>query len=52
MSEQQNPVDQHPTPDFPSQDQPHPGWTGPMDPPRTTVRTPTGAAAAWRTVRP
>ncbi|WP_030739353.1 SDR family oxidoreductase [Streptomyces sp. NRRL S-31] len=28
-----NPVTQHPRPDFPSQDQPHPGWTGPMDPP-------------------
>ncbi|MFD6417628.1 SDR family oxidoreductase [Streptomyces sp. NPDC060194] len=23
----------HPEPDLPSQDQPHPGWTGPMDPP-------------------
>ncbi|MFC9081037.1 NAD(P)-dependent dehydrogenase, partial [Streptomyces sp. NPDC057062] len=33
MSEQQNPVDQLPTPDIPSQDHPHPGWTGPMDPP-------------------
>ncbi|MDG9718353.1 SDR family oxidoreductase [Streptomyces sp. DH24] len=30
---QQNPVTQHPQPDFPAQDQPHPGWTGPMDPP-------------------
>lgn len=28
-----NPVTRHPRPDFPSQDQPHPGWTGPMDPP-------------------
>lgn len=28
-----NPVTQHPRPDFPAQDQPHPGWTGPMDPP-------------------
>ncbi|MER7801057.1 SDR family oxidoreductase [Streptomyces parvulus] len=33
MSEQRNPAEQHPTPEFPSQDQPHPGWTGPMDPP-------------------
>ncbi|GGW14197.1 SDR family oxidoreductase [Streptomyces capoamus] len=37
MSDQQgdrpNPVTQHARPDFPSQDQPHPGWTGPMDPP-------------------
>ncbi|WP_328504016.1 SDR family oxidoreductase [Streptomyces sp. NBC_00457] len=30
---QQNPATQHPRPEFPSQDQPHPGWTGPMDPP-------------------
>lgn len=30
---QQNPVTQHPRPEFPAQDQPHPGWTGPMDPP-------------------
>ncbi|MFC9290901.1 SDR family oxidoreductase [Streptomyces sp. NPDC057052] len=30
---QQDPTTQHPRPDFPSQDQPHPGWTGPMDPP-------------------
>lgn len=29
----QNPVTQHPRPEFPAQDQPHPGWTGPMDPP-------------------
>ncbi|GGR76999.1 MULTISPECIES: SDR family oxidoreductase [Streptomyces] len=28
-----DPVTQHARPDFPSQDQPHPGWTGPMDPP-------------------
>lgn len=28
-----NPVTKHPRPDFPQQDQPHPGWTGPMDPP-------------------
>lgn len=33
MSEQQHPVEQHPQPEFPAQDQPHPGWTGPMDPP-------------------
>src|SRR5690606_9101503 len=33
VSDQQHPADQHPTPDFPAQDQPHPGWTGPMDPP-------------------
>jgi NAD(P)-dependent dehydrogenase (short-subunit alcohol dehydrogenase family) len=30
---QQDPTTQHPTPEFPAQDQPHPGWTGPMDPP-------------------
>ncbi|HET6636544.1 MAG TPA: SDR family oxidoreductase [Streptomyces sp.] len=30
---QRNPVDQHPTPEFPDQGQPHPGWSGPMDPP-------------------
>ena len=30
---QQDPTTQHPRPGFPSQDQPHPGWTGPMDPP-------------------
>ncbi|MEU5665051.1 SDR family oxidoreductase [Streptomyces longwoodensis] len=30
---QQDPTTQHPQPDFASQDQPHPGWTGPMDPP-------------------
>ncbi|MEU9137446.1 SDR family oxidoreductase [Streptomyces sp. NPDC048404] len=28
-----NPVDKHPRPEFPQQDQEHPGWTGPMDPP-------------------
>ncbi|MEU3414882.1 SDR family oxidoreductase [Streptomyces sp. NPDC006658] len=28
-----DPVTQHARPDFPSQEQPHPGWTGPMDPP-------------------
>ncbi|MCX4514631.1 SDR family oxidoreductase [Streptomyces sp. NBC_01619] len=28
-----DPVTAHPRPDFPDQDQPHPGWTGPMDPP-------------------
>ncbi|MFE2537816.1 SDR family oxidoreductase [Streptomyces sp. NPDC059371] len=28
-----NPVDKHPRPDLPQQDQEHPGWTGPMDPP-------------------
>src|SRR3954465_4860869 len=28
-----NPVTKHPQPEFPQQDQPHPGWTGPMDPP-------------------
>ncbi|MCF2131986.1 SDR family oxidoreductase [Strepomyces sp. STD 3.1] len=33
MTERQHPGEQHPTPEFPSQDQPHPGWTGPMDPP-------------------
>lgn len=29
----QNPAVQQPRPDFASQGQPHPGWTGPMDPP-------------------
>ncbi|MEU9899070.1 SDR family oxidoreductase [Streptomyces phaeochromogenes] len=29
----ENPTDKHPRPDFPQQDQEHPGWTGPMDPP-------------------
>jgi len=33
VNEQQHPGKQHPRPDFPAQDQPHPGWTGPMDPP-------------------
>ncbi|MEU4144759.1 SDR family oxidoreductase [Streptomyces parvulus] len=33
MNEQQHPAEQHPTPEFPPQDQAHPGWTGPMDPP-------------------
>ncbi|KAB1988283.1 SDR family oxidoreductase [Streptomyces triticiradicis] len=28
-----NPVDKHPRPDLPQQDQEHPGRTGPMDPP-------------------
>ncbi|MFF3420831.1 SDR family oxidoreductase [Streptomyces sp. NPDC002698] len=28
-----NPVEKHPRPDLPQQDQEHPGWTGPMDPP-------------------
>ncbi|MDQ1034248.1 NAD(P)-dependent dehydrogenase (short-subunit alcohol dehydrogenase family) [Streptomyces sp. V3I8] len=32
-SEQRNPVEQHARPDFPQQEQQHPGWTGPMDPP-------------------
>ncbi|WP_460111004.1 SDR family oxidoreductase [Streptomyces sp. YKOK-J1] len=29
----QHPAHKHPEPDFPDQDQQHPGWTGPMDPP-------------------
>ncbi|MER7400661.1 SDR family oxidoreductase [Streptomyces sp. NPDC000151] len=29
----QNPREKHPQPDFPAQEQEHPGWTGPMDPP-------------------
>ncbi|MGW4840235.1 SDR family oxidoreductase [Streptomyces globisporus] len=29
----QDPNTLHPRPDFPQQDQAHPGWTGPMDPP-------------------
>jgi NAD(P)-dependent dehydrogenase (short-subunit alcohol dehydrogenase family) len=33
VNEQQHPGHKHPRPDFPAQDQPHPGWTGPMDPP-------------------
>ncbi|MEV4334924.1 SDR family oxidoreductase [Streptomyces sp. NPDC049597] len=28
-----DPGAEHPRPDFPQQDQKHPGWTGPMDPP-------------------
>ncbi|KIF66193.1 oxidoreductase [Streptomyces sp. AcH 505] len=28
-----DPVDKHPQPEFPQQDQRHPGWSGPMDPP-------------------
>ncbi|RST13495.1 SDR family oxidoreductase [Streptomyces sp. WAC05374] len=31
--EPQDPVTRHPRPDFPDQEQSHPGWTGPMDPP-------------------
>ncbi|MCZ9343356.1 SDR family oxidoreductase [Streptomyces sp. TRM76130] len=33
MHQPQHPVHRHPQPDLPAQDQPHPGWTGPMDPP-------------------
>ncbi|MGS2591800.1 SDR family oxidoreductase [Streptomyces hebeiensis] len=29
----QDPVTRHPRPEFPQQEQEHPGWTGPMDPP-------------------
>lgn len=29
----QDPTTSHPQPEFPQQDQEHPGWTGPMDPP-------------------
>ncbi|KPC83947.1 MULTISPECIES: SDR family oxidoreductase [Streptomyces] len=29
----QDPTRRHPRPEFPQQDQAHPGWTGPMDPP-------------------
>ncbi|MYX29565.1 SDR family oxidoreductase [Streptomyces sp. SID8381] len=29
----EDPTTRHPQPDFPRQDQEHPGWTGPMDPP-------------------
>ncbi|GAB7035274.1 hypothetical protein JCM4914_67350 [Streptomyces platensis subsp. malvinus] len=29
----ENPVTKYPQPEFPEQDQEHPGWTGPMDPP-------------------
>lgn len=28
-----HPAEQYPQPEMPAQDQPHPGWTGPMDPP-------------------
>ncbi|HEY9327945.1 MAG TPA: glucose 1-dehydrogenase [Streptomyces sp.] len=28
-----DPTDRYPQPDFPQQEQEHPGWTGPMDPP-------------------
>jgi NAD(P)-dependent dehydrogenase (short-subunit alcohol dehydrogenase family) len=28
-----DPTRKHPTPEFPQQEQDHPGWTGPMDPP-------------------
>ncbi|TXL87487.1 SDR family oxidoreductase [Streptomyces sp. IB2014 016-6] len=31
--EPKDPVTKHPQPDFPQQDQSHPGWSGPMDPP-------------------
>lgn len=31
--DERDPVTAHPGPDFPDQDQTHPGWTGPMDPP-------------------
>ncbi|MEW2087414.1 SDR family oxidoreductase [Streptomyces sp. NPDC005283] len=31
--QEKNPVTAHPQPDFPDQEQAHPGWTGPMDPP-------------------
>ncbi|WP_046500243.1 SDR family oxidoreductase [Streptomyces odonnellii] len=29
----QDPTTKHPRPEFPQQDQEHPGWSGPMDPP-------------------
>jgi NAD(P)-dependent dehydrogenase (short-subunit alcohol dehydrogenase family) len=29
----EDPTRKHPRPEFPDQDQEHPGWTGPMDPP-------------------
>ncbi|MET9514408.1 SDR family oxidoreductase [Streptomyces sp. NPDC002994] len=29
----ENPVTKHPQPELPDQEQEHPGWTGPMDPP-------------------
>ncbi|WP_445397887.1 glucose 1-dehydrogenase [Streptomyces sp. LE64] len=31
--ETDDPVTRHPRPEFPDQNQQHPGWTGPMDPP-------------------
>ncbi len=31
--ETENPVTKHPRPKLPDQEQAHPGWTGPMDPP-------------------
>ncbi|MEV8401727.1 SDR family oxidoreductase [Streptomyces niveus] len=31
--EPKDPVTKHPQPEFPQQDQSHPGWSGPMDPP-------------------
>ncbi|MFF3286998.1 SDR family oxidoreductase [Streptomyces sp. NPDC003023] len=31
--EARDPVSKHPEPQFPQQEQEHPGWTGPMDPP-------------------
>ncbi|MEW2630693.1 SDR family oxidoreductase [Streptomyces sp. NPDC048389] len=31
--ETRDPVSKHPEPEFPRQEQEHPGWTGPMDPP-------------------
>ncbi|GAA4798831.1 SDR family oxidoreductase [Streptomyces ziwulingensis] len=33
MHQPQNPAHRYPEPDLPAQEQPHPGWTGPMDPP-------------------
>ncbi|WP_448319972.1 SDR family oxidoreductase [Streptomyces sp. CO7] len=33
MNQPQHPGEKHPTPEFSSQDQPHPGRTAPMDPP-------------------
>ncbi|MEU3554330.1 SDR family oxidoreductase [Streptomyces fragilis] len=33
MNQPQHPGEKHPTPEFSSQDQPHPGHTAPMDPP-------------------
>lgn len=49
---EQNPVTKHPQPEFAQQDQAHPGWTGPMDPPLTTGRIRTRAVAFWRDARP